>query len=255
MNYNIILRDASTGAEAVIDTIAAERQTDAKRLAGRKYAGRYDPVKQQLIVSRDTARNRRLIEERNRIAGAEPAGLPQQAAQPERVTSSRPRKPRKLTKQEERRKTKYPDTASFHWKNENTGGKITGDCVIRAISTATGQTWEETAQGLYEMMLKTHLVLNGKDCYSKYLESNGWTKHTQPRKGDNTKYTGAEFCEWLNDHHDGGNVIAHIGGHHIVAIIPVTPEGPEAEWAEPEYKVIDTWNSTKGCIGNYWTKP
>jgi len=35
-------------------------------------------------------------------------------------------------------------------------------------------------------------------------------------------------------------VIANIGGHHIVAII--------------EGRVWDTWNSTDGCIGNYWTK-
>lgn len=250
MNYNIILRDVNTGAEVIIDTIAAERQTDAKRQAGRKYIGKYDPLKQQLIVSRDTARNRQLIEKRNTAAGEKPVGL-KLVPQP---VGSKPRKPRKLSAQEERRKEKYPDTDTFHWHNANTGGKITGDCVLRAISAAMGQSWEETAQGLYEMMLRSHLCMTSKECYGKYLEAQGWQKHAQPRKGDNTKYTGAEFCEWLNEHGDGEPIIAHIGGHHIVAIAPVTPEGPEAEYAEPEYKVFDTWNSTRGCIGNYWTK-
>ena len=38
----------------------------------------------------------------------------------------------------------------------------------------------------------------------------------------------------------GVRYIAHIGGHHIIAIV--------------DKKVNDTWDSTDGCIGNYWTK-
>ena len=46
----------------------------------------------------------------------------------------------------------------------------------------------------------------------KYLDQLGWTKHKQPRKDDNTKYTGKEFCQILN--RDilavGNNIIANI---------------------------------------------
>ena len=40
--------------------------------------------------------------------------------------------------------------------------------------------------------------------------------------------------------HNCKNYIAMIGGHHIVAIVKA--------------KVCDIWDSTDGCIGNYWTK-
>lgn len=88
--------------------------------------------------------------------------------------------------------------------------------------------------------------------YGKYLKSKGWTKQKQPRKEDNTKYTGNEFCEILQDteyvdyilevskEQAKSNIIAHIGSGHIVAIVGG--------------QVYDTWNSTDGCIGNYWVK-
>lgn len=155
-----------------------------------------------------------------------------------------------------RREQKYPDTEYFHFYNANDKNRIGGDCVVRAIATALEQSWEKTVRELTEVGIKYGLVLNDKKCYEKYLAQKGWVKHSQPRHRDNTKYTGKEFCEVIQDYlyedellgqewDDGiiisGNIIAHIGGHHIVAI-----EGG---------KVWDIWNSTGGCIGNYWTKP
>lgn len=67
---------------------------------------------------------------------------------------------------------------------------------------------------------------------------------SQPRQDDGKKFTGVDFCKWLTENHYVGNVIANIGGHHMVAIMPI----------DGKYKVCDTWNSTKGCIGNYWIK-
>ena len=57
----------------------------------------------------------------------------------------------------------------------------------------------------------------------------------QPRKSDNTKYIGKEFCKMFK-----GTCVANIGGHHIVCI--------------KDGKVHDIWDSTDGCIGNYWIK-
>lgn len=39
MNYNIVLKDISTGVETIIETVEAARQTDAKRIAGRGPGG------------------------------------------------------------------------------------------------------------------------------------------------------------------------------------------------------------------------
>lgn len=97
------------------------------------------------------------------------------------------------------------------------------------------------------MQLKTGYDISDVKCHGKYLESKGWIKQKQPRKSDNKKYTGDEFCSKLN--HDilaaGKSVIANIGGHHIVCI-------KETEGLHGSFKVFDIWDSTGGCIGNYW---
>ena len=145
------------------------------------------------------------------------------------------------------------ETSTFHFFNANPKGKKTDDCVLRAISTATGKTWDEVLKELTVFALKYKLMPNDDKCYGRYLESLGWRKEKQPRKEDNTKYTGAEFCELLDSdkceyaldfYSSTDTIIAHIGGHHIVCI----------KKHDYEHKVFDTWNSTRGCIGSYWTR-
>lgn len=143
-----------------------------------------------------------------------------------------------------KRQEKYKDTQTFHFHNQNPKGKYTADCVKRAISHATGVPYNDVVRELAEWQCRTGLDAGEKRLHTKYLESLGWTIHSQPRKDDGTKLTGVDFCKWLNKTHCASNVIANIGGHHIVAIVPV----------DGKFKVCDTWNSTKGCIGNYWTK-
>lgn len=145
------------------------------------------------------------------------------------------------------RQDKYPETNTFHYFNASPHNRMGDDCVIRAICTALKQSWEVTVRELTEVGIKYGYVLNDKHTYEKYLQSKGWVKHSQPRKDDNKKYTGKEFCQLLNSrntpinkYEDGSRIIAHIGGNHIVAII--------------DRKVNDIWNSTDGCIGNYWVK-
>ena len=147
-----------------------------------------------------------------------------------------------------RRAQKYPNTSTFYFFNANPHNRIAADCVARAISTALEQSWEQTIRELTEIGIKYGYVFNEKKCYEKYLTQKGWKKMKQPRKSDGTKFTGKEFCRNLTRYDsdiDTGNtdmhhIIAHIGGHHIVAIV--------------DGKVRDIWDSTDGCIGNYWVK-
>lgn len=139
------------------------------------------------------------------------------------------------------RQEKYPETSTFHYYNANPKNKITTDCVIRALCVGMTKTYEEVYRGLMETSLRTGYHLDDVKCFEKYLQENGWIKNKQPRKVDNTKYTGKEFCQKLNETAKRyANYIANIGGHHIVAIV--------------DGKVNDIWDSTDGCIGNYWTK-
>lgn len=122
--------------------------------------------------------------------------------------------------------------------NANPKNKNTDDCTIRAISLATGQSWDDVFHDLCALCANERLMPSDPKSYNKYLKKLGWVKNKQPRKENNKKYTGEEFCKEIAK--PGVNYIAHIGGHHIVCI--------------KDQHVWDTWNSIYGCIGNYWTK-
>ena len=132
----------------------------------------------------------------------------------------------------------YPETKTFHYYNANPKNRITGDCTFRAICTALEQSWEQTVMEMAELSCQTGYAINDTKGIERYLASKGWTKHRQPRKEDNTKYTGSEFCKKIAK--KNVRYVANIGGNHIVAII--------------DKKVNDIWDSTYKCIGNYWTK-
>ena len=138
-----------------------------------------------------------------------------------------------------RRGAKYRDHATFHFYNANPFGKYTGDCVVRAISVATETDWEEVVLGLATTACLTGYSMCSKEGFDKYLENHGWVKNPQPRKANGKKYTGKEFGRWAVKN-GIDRAVAKIGGHHVVAVI--------------DGKVWDTWDSTGGCIGNYWTK-
>ena len=133
------------------------------------------------------------------------------------------------------RREKYPDTKTFTFYNANPKGKFTCDCVLRAICTALDESYNQILKEMIDMSIDTGYEYTDSKCIEKYLESKGWIKNKQPRKSNNKKYTGEEFCRSFKE-----TCIANIGGNHIVCI--------------KNGKVHDTWNSTGGCIGNYWTK-
>lgn len=143
------------------------------------------------------------------------------------------------------RQQKYPDTNTFHFYNANPKGRITTDCVIRAICTATELPYNQVVMELAELQCKTGYDDGDDKLYDKYLISKGFIKHKQPRRLDGTKFTGRDFCEALQDNYEyiigkSPRIVAHIGGHHIVAI--------------KDARIWDTWNSSYKCIGNYWIK-
>lgn len=140
------------------------------------------------------------------------------------------------------REQKYPETRTFHYHNQNPKGRITTDCVIRAISTALELPYNQVVMEMAELQCKTGYDEADSKGIDAYLKSKGWVKHKQPRKDDGTKYTGKEFCQEAQEYTIDypSRMIANIGGHHIVAIV--------------DGRVWDIWNSTGKCIGNYWTE-
>lgn len=141
-----------------------------------------------------------------------------------------------------RRTDRYVDTDVFHYYNANPKGKYTSDCVIRALSTALDCSYESVLQELQKIQLATGYDSGDQKAYNKFLSAHGWVKMPQPKKDNNKKYSATEWCKfiqyWNNPKYN--RIIAHIGSGHIAAII--------------DGKVFDTWDSSDGCIGNYWVK-
>lgn len=123
----------------------------------------------------------------------------------------------------------------YHYHNENPKGRKTDDCVIRAIATATGQTWDDTLRGLTECAIKHKYMINCPSLYDKYLKELGWEKQKQPRRSDNKRYRACEFVKKFK-----GITIANLGAQHVACI---------------KYgQVWDIWDSSNEVVGNYWVK-
>lgn len=137
-----------------------------------------------------------------------------------------------------KRQQKYPDTDTFHFYNANPKGRITGDCEVRALSMALNLPYNEVIQEMAEIFVETGYAWACNENEEIFLERHGWKKKRQPRKADNTKYTGKEFCREIAK--EGKTYFARIGGHHVVAII--------------DKQVWDIWDCTRKCVGNYWVK-
>ena len=58
-------------------------------------------------------------------------------------------------------KRKIPeDTRTVHCYNANAKNKFGSDCVVRAISTALNQSWEDTVREMTEVGISIGYVLN-----------------------------------------------------------------------------------------------
>lgn len=134
------------------------------------------------------------------------------------------------------------DTQYFHYYNTNPKGRITGDCVVRAITFALMKEWDEVID---EMVILTHRYKQMLDCselYSKYLKQNGYTQGSQPKHPDDTKFTGEEFCRLLDKLGMNDPVLMHIGSHHLSVVAK----------HDGKYKVHDTWNCSKNKVGKVY---
>lgn len=105
--------------------------------------------------------------------------------------------------------------------NENPDNKRVGDCVVRAISTALGQSWEQTFVGLCLQGFEDHDLPSSNAVWSRYLKRRGWKRYTI-----DDDCTIEEFCR---SHPDGIFIIGT--GSHAVAVI--------------NGQLIDSWNSSQ----------
>ena len=105
----------------------------------------------------------------------------------------------------------------YERRNVNPKNRKTGDCVIRALTVATGKPYEEIYKELFDISLATGYILTEKRVEDRLLERYGFIKHKQPRKGDNTKYTIGEVDELADD-----EIIVIRCAHHLTVVVSGT---------------------------------
>ena len=118
--------------------------------------------------------------------------------------------------------------------NANPGGNRVGDCTVRAISEATGKSWEETyvALALRGYMLSD--MPSANHVWGAYLKANGYRRYILPDEFPDD-YTVSDFCR----NYPEGTYILAINGH-VVCV------------KNGDY--IDTWDSGNEIPLYYWKK-
>lgn len=124
----------------------------------------------------------------------------------------------------------------FIKNNLNPKNKKRGDCVVRAIAHATNQSWDAVFTDLCKIAFNLKAMPNDKVTCEKYLALLGFTKHKQPRKPDNTKYTVGEIDKVITKHKIAILSVAH----HLTVVDYGT--------------VYDLWDCRNKTVGNYWTR-
>lgn len=103
---------------------------------------------------------------------------------------------------------------AYIYANPNPKHKLTNDCVVRAISLATGKTWNNVFWDLTDVLYREkETCMDANRVWGLYLENQGYPKY---HIADSCPmcYTLKQFCE---DNPKGVYVVGM--GHHTVAVI------------------------------------
>lgn len=140
----------------------------------------------------------------------------------------------------------YEETESYKPFQPNPCNNYIGDCVVRAVSGAMDISWSDAI----DLLSSTNeTTVNAREVYPKILEQNGFVRH-KPIIRNGRHLDGRSFCNEMNKtYRHGERIFAHVGRLHAAAIIPVSCDD-----GDTTYKIIDSWDSSKRTIGDYWVK-
>lgn len=124
---------------------------------------------------------------------------------------------------------------SYEYYNENPAGRSTGDCVIRAVSKALGQTWDETYVGLCLEGYHQKDWGSADAVWGPYLRRNGFRRYLIPDDGLGD-YTVSDFAA----DHSNGTFILSMPGKHVVTVV--------------DGEIWDSWDSGNEVPSFYWCK-
>jgi hypothetical protein len=128
----------------------------------------------------------------------------------------------------------YQEVRQMAWikHNVNPQNNRTGDCVIRALSTALGQSWYKTSVELFVQSVMMCSMMNANHVWGAYLKRKGFKRYIIDTDCPDC-YTVKDFCE---DNPKGTFIMAISG--HVVAVI--------------DGNYYDTWDSGGEIPVFYW---
>jgi hypothetical protein len=121
----------------------------------------------------------------------------------------------------------------FRYYNCNPHHKRTDDCVVRSIAAGTGDSWEDTAKGLFNEMMSTGYAMGCQECYGVYLKKKGWVKQKQVVRTNGKKVRVGELAKKFN-----GHIILHVGQGHCSYVA--------------DGCVWDIWDCSNEVAGSLW---
>ena len=122
--------------------------------------------------------------------------------------------------------------------NVNPKGIRANDCVIRAISLASGIDYSDVHWGLCNLASDMCRMPNEKKVYEKYLENIGFIKQKMPKHEDGTKYSVKELAEGLDEIYEGSAIVTI--ANHMTCVA--------------NGNIYDTWNCGRKKVGNFWIR-
>ena len=124
----------------------------------------------------------------------------------------------------------------MRWKyyNPNPSANLVGDCVIRAISLATGKSWDTVYMEVATLGYELHDMPSSNAVWGAYLKREGFRRYIIPNECPDC-YTVGDFCV---DNPTGIYVLAT--GTHAVCVM--------------DGFFYDTWDSSRELPIYYFTK-
>ena len=108
-----------------------------------------------------------------------------------------------------------------------------GDCVIRALTKLMDKEWIQVFDELIPYARELQCMPNGKACFKKYLEDNGYVYHGISNKKGSKRPTVSSFSR----SHKKGKFFLNVA-NHVVASVDGT--------------YYDTFDSGYCCMYGYW---
>lgn len=122
----------------------------------------------------------------------------------------------------------------YRFFNPNPNGRNVGDCVIRAISFLTGQSWDKVFADIAALAYSMKDMPSSNAVWGAYLKARGFKRYVVPDTCPDC-YTVKMFCR---DYPYGDYLVAT--GTHVIGI------------SNGDY--YDAWDSGEEVIAYYWRR-